>query len=113
MNAKICTLALALLLAACGGGDKGLRCEYSAGNLDRIKEQVATLKAGGTTTSEVVNSLGKPANVSPTADGGKTFEYSFVQALSSSSSPACPVKAQKVTFVFDSREILQSMQINF
>jgi outer membrane protein assembly factor BamE (lipoprotein component of BamABCDE complex) len=96
------------------GGDAGLRCEYSAGNLDAIKSQVAKLQAGGTTTSDVVNSLGKPTSVAPAPDGGgKTFEYSFPQALSSGSSAACPVKSQKVTFVFDSREILQSMQINF
>ncbi len=90
-----------------------MRCEYSAGNLDAIKAQVATLKAGGTTAAEVTKSMGKPTSVAPTADGGKTFEYSYSQTLSADSSPACPAKNQKVVFIFDSREILQSMQINF
>ena len=112
MAAKLYVLAFALLLAGCGG-DTAMRCEYSAGNLDTIKSQVAAMKAGGTTTSDVVKSLGKPTSIAPGQDGGKTYEYSFPQALSSGSSPACPVKSQKVTFVFDSREILQSMQINF
>jgi hypothetical protein len=75
--------------------------------------QVATLKTGGTSEEEVIKSLGKPNSSTPSADGGKTDEYDFTQALSSSSSPACPMKTQKVTFIFDSRNILQSMQINF
>jgi hypothetical protein len=50
-------LGIALLLAGCGG-DTGMRCEYSAGNLDAIKAQVATLKAGGTRENEVIKSLG-------------------------------------------------------
>jgi hypothetical protein len=112
MTARFCVLAFALLLAACGG-DTTIHCEYSAGNLDAIKAQVATLKAGGTTAAEVINSLGKPTSVIPAADGAKTFEYSFPQTLSSGSSPACPAKSQKVTFIFDSHEVLQSMQINF
>jgi len=111
--AKFCVLVFVLLLAACGG-DTGMRCEYSAGNLDAIKAQVATLKAGGTTAEEVAKSLGKPTSVIPAADGGgKTFEYDFPQALSSNSSPACPAKTQKVAFIFDAHEVLQSMQINF
>jgi hypothetical protein len=112
MKAKFCTLGCALLLAACSG-EGGLHCEYSAGNLDAIKAQVASLKAGGTTEGEVIKSLGKPASSAPSADGGKTDEFDFPQALTANSSPACPVKTQKVTFVFDSRNILQSMQINF
>jgi hypothetical protein len=103
---------LALGLAACGG-ETGMRCEYSAGNLDAIKAQVATLKAGGTTSAEVVKALGKPAADTPAADGGKTYEYDFPQPLSANSSPACPVKSQKVTFIFSPKDVLQSMQINF
>jgi hypothetical protein len=115
MTARFCALALAfaLLLAACGG-DTGIHCEYSAGNLDAIKAQVATLKAGGTPASDVIKTLGKPTSVTPTAaDGTKSFEYDFPQALSSGSSPACPAKTQRVTFTFDAHDILQSMQINF
>jgi len=113
MTARFYVLIFGLLLAGCSG-DTGLRCEYSAGNLDAVKAQVATLKAGGTAASEVINTLGKPTSVAPAPEGGgKTFEYNFVQALSSGSSPGCPQKSQKVTFLFDSREILQSMQINF
>jgi len=105
-------LALALGLAACGG-DTGMRCEYSAGNLDAIKAQVATLKAGGTTAAEIVKSLGKPSADTPTPDGGKTYEYEFPQPLSAGSSPACPAKSQKVSFIFNAKDVLQSMQINF
>ena len=112
MTARFCILGFALMLTACGA-DTGMRCEYSAGNLDAIKTQVASLKAGGTTEEQVIKSLGKPSSSAPSADGGKTDEYDFTQSLSSSSSPACPVKTQKVTFIFDSRNILQSMQINF
>jgi outer membrane protein assembly factor BamE (lipoprotein component of BamABCDE complex) len=112
MTARFCIFLFTVLLTGCAG-DTGLRCEYSAGNLDAVKAQVATLKAGGTTASEVINSLGKPTSVAPVPEGGKTFEYNFVQALSSSSSPGCPPKSQKVTFIFDSRQILQSMQVNF
>ena len=112
MSARFCVLALALMLAACGG-EQGMRCEYSPGNLDAIKSQVAGLKAGGTTSAEVVKSLGKPASDTPTPDGGKTYEYEFPQPLSSDSSPACPVKSQKVTFIFNAKDVLQSMQINF
>ena len=43
MTAKFCVLALALLLAACGG-DTGMRCRISAGNLDAIKAQVLTMR---------------------------------------------------------------------
>jgi hypothetical protein len=111
-DAAFCVLGLALLLAACGG-DTGMHCEYSGGNLDAIKAQVATLKAGSTTEEEVIKSLGKPNSSAPSADGGKTDEYDFTQTLGSASSPACPIKTQKVTFVFDLRNILQSMQINF
>jgi hypothetical protein len=110
---KFCGLIFTLLLAACSG-DTGIHCEYSSGNLDAIKAQVGTLKAGGTTAAEVIKSLGKPTTVTPAPDGGgKTFEYDFTQALSANSSPACPAKSQKVSFIFDSKEILQSMQINF
>src|SRR5689334_7907826 len=76
MSGRFCALAVALLLAACSS-ERGLRCEYSSGNLDKIKQQVATLKSGGTTASEVANTLGKPTNISPTPDGGKAFEYNF------------------------------------
>jgi hypothetical protein len=109
---RFCVWGLVLLLAACGG-EQGMRCEYAPGNLDAIKSQVAGLKAGGTTSPEVVKSLGKPAAETPTADGGKTYEYDFAQPLSSSSSPACPAKSQKVTFIFNAKDVLQSMQINF
>jgi len=112
MTARFGVLVFALLLAACSG-DTGIHCEYSAGNLDAIKAQAATLKAGGTTASEVIKSLGKPTVVTPGADGAKTFEYDFPQPLSSNSSPACPAKTQKVVFSFDTHEVLQSMQINF
>lgn len=112
MTAKFCVLAFALLLAACGG-ETGMRCEYSAGNLDAIKAQVATLKAGGTTSADVTKALGQPTTTTPGPDGGKVFEYDFPQTLSASSSPACPVKSQKVAFTFDGKEILRSMQINF
>jgi len=112
MAARFGILGLVLLLAACGG-ETGMRCEYSGGNLDAIKAQVATLKAGGTSEDEVIKTLGKPASSTPSTDGGKSDEYDFTQALSSNSSPGCPMKTQKVTFVFDSRNILQSMQINF
>ena len=109
---RFCVLMTALLLAACSG-EQGMRCDYAAGNLDAIKAQVATLKAGGTREAEVIKSLGNPTNSRPTPDGGKTDEFEFPQKLSSDSSPACPVKNQKVTFIFDSRDVLQSMQINF
>ena len=112
MTARFCVLGLALLLAACGG-EQGMRCEYAAGNLDAIKAQVANLKAGGTTLSDVTKSLGQPAMTTPAPDGGKVLEYDYPQKLSSSSSPACPEKTQKMSFTFDSREVLQSMQINF
>jgi hypothetical protein len=112
MTVRFCLLGIALLLAGCGG-DTGMRCEYAAGNLDAIKAQVATLKAGGTRENEVIKSLGNPTNSTPTPDGGKTDEYEFPQKLSSSSSPGCPVKNQKVSFIFDSRDVLQSMQISF
>ena len=112
MTVKFCVLGLALLLAACGG-EQGMRCEYSAGNLDAIKAQVAGLKAGGTTSAQVVQSLGKPNADTPTPDGGKTYEYEFPQPLSADSSPACPAKSQKVTFIFSAKDVLQSMQINF
>jgi hypothetical protein len=112
MTGRLCILGIATLLAGCGG-DQGMRCEYSAGNLDAIKAQVGTLKAGGTRESDVIKSLGDPTNSVPTPDGGKTDEYEFPQKLSSSSSPGCPVKSQKVTFTFDARDVLQSMQINF
>ncbi|MFZ2004479.1 MAG: hypothetical protein WB697_12385 [Stellaceae bacterium] len=112
MTVRFCLLGLALLLAACGG-EQGMRCEYSAGNLDAIKAQVAGMKAGGTTSAEVVKQLGKPANETPIPDGGKTYEYDFAQPLSASSSPACPAKSQKVTFIFNAKDVLQSMQINF
>lgn len=112
MTVRFYIPALALLLVGCGG-DAGLRCEYAAGNLDAIKAQVSTLKAGGTTAPDVVKSLGKPTAETPAPGGGKVLEYEFPQALSSGSSPACPLKAQKAAFTFDSREILQSMQINF
>ena len=112
MTARFCTLGLVLLLAACGG-DEGMRCEYSSGNLDAIKAQVAQLKASGTTSSEVVKSLGKPTDETPTPDGGKTLDYDFPQPLSSDSSPACQAKSQKVTLIFNARDVLQSMQINF
>ena len=112
MSGKAGTLALVLLLTACSS-DKGLHCEYSAGNLDVIKQQVSKLKAGGTSAAEVSDTLGKPSNITPIPEGGKMYEYNFPQKLSSDSSPACPIKTQKVTFVFDGREILQSMQINF
>lgn len=112
MTVRFYVLGLALLLAACGG-EQGMRCEYSPGNLDAIKAQVSGMKAGGTTSAEVVKSLGKPANESPTPDGGKTYEYDFPQPLAASSSPACPTKSQKVTFIFNGRDVLQSMQINF
>ena len=112
MTAKFCVLVFALLAAGCSG-EPAMRCEYSAGNLEAIKAQVTSLQAGGTTGSDVIKSLGKPTSVTPAADGGKIFEYNFPQPLSPGSSPACPVKSQKMTFSFDSREILQSMQINF
>jgi hypothetical protein len=112
MTAKFCVLSFALLLAACGG-ETGMRCEYAAGNLDAIKAQVANLKAGGTTVSDVTKSLGPAAMTSPAPDGGKTLEYDYPQKLSSASSPACPEKTQKIVFSFDSREVLRSMQINF
>jgi hypothetical protein len=112
MTARFCILGLTLMLAACGG-EQGMRCEYSAGNLDAIKAQVSELKAGGTTAADVVKKLGKPADETPSPDGGKTYEYDFPQPLSSDSSPACPTKSQKVTFVFNARDVLQSMQINF
>ena len=112
MTARICVLGLALLLAACGS-EQGMRCEYAAGNLDAIKAQVANLKAGGTTLSDVTKSLGQPANTTPAPDGGKVVEYDYPQKLSSSSSAACPEKNQKISFTFDSREVLRSMQINF
>jgi hypothetical protein len=112
MTAKFCVLAVALLLAACGG-ETGMRCEYAAGNLDAIKAQVANLKAGGTTVSDVTKSLGQPAATTPTPNGGKVLEYDYPQKLSSASSPACPEKTQKISFTFDSREVMQSMQINF
>ncbi len=114
MTARFCLfgiVGIALLLTGCGG-DTGMRCEYSAGNLDAIKAQVASLKAGGTTEAEVIKSLGNPTSSTPTPDGGKTDEYEFPQKLSSGSSPACPVKNQKVTFIFDARDVLQSMQIS-
>lgn len=101
-----------LLLGGCAG-ETGMRCEYAAGNLDAIKAQVAGLKAGGTTAADVVKSLGKPTAETPAPGGGKVLEYEFPQALSSGSSPACPLKSQKAAFSFNSREILQSMQINF
>jgi len=112
MTAKLWVLGFALLLAACGG-DTTMRCEYAAGNLDAIKSQVAALKAGGTTAAEVKKTLGEPASVTPSPDGGKVYEYDFPQKLSAASSPACPEKTQKMAFTFDSREILRSMQINF
>lgn len=112
MTARFCALGFALLLAACGG-EQGMRCEYAAGNLDAIKAQVANLKAGGTTLSDVTKSLGQPAMTTPAPDGGKILEYDYPQKLSSASSPACPEKTQKMSFTFDSREVLQSMQINF
>jgi hypothetical protein len=112
MTAKFCVLGFTLLLAACGG-DTTMRCEYAAGNLDAIKSQVATLKAGGTTAAEVKKTLGEPASTTPTPDGGKVFTYDFPQKLTSSSSAGCPEKTQKMAFTFDSREILRSMQINF
>lgn len=112
MLAKFCVLAFALALAACSS-EQGMRCNYAAGNLDAIKTQVAGLKAGGTTSAEVVKSLGKPAAETPAADGGKTLEYDFPQPLSSDSSPACPAKTQKATFIFNAKDVLQSMQINF
>lgn len=112
MTARFCILGLVLLLAACGG-EQGMRCNYSPGNLDAIKAQVATLKAGGTTAAEVVKALGKPTDQTPTPDGGNSYEYNFPQPLSSDSSPACPAKSQKVTFVFNAKDVLQSMQINF
>ncbi|HEY1796395.1 MAG TPA: hypothetical protein VGG57_09775 [Stellaceae bacterium] len=112
MFARFCILGLVLLLAACGG-DQGMHCDYASGNLDAIKAQVSKLKAGGTTSSEVVKTLGKPGDETPTPDGGKTYEYDFPQPLSSDSSPACPAKSQKVTFIFNARDVLQSMQINF
>jgi hypothetical protein len=112
MTARFGVLGMVVLLAGCGG-QTGMRCEYAAGNLDAIKAQVATLKAGGTREAEVVKSLGDPATSAPTPDGGKSDTYEFPQPLTSSSSPACPVKSQKVTFIFDSRGVLQSMQINF
>ena len=112
MLARVCVLGFAMLLAACSS-EQGMRCNYSAGNLDAIKTQVAGLKAGGTTSAEVVKALGKPAADTPTADGGKTYEYDFPQPLTSDSSPACPAKSQKVTFIFNPRDVLQSMQINF
>ena|SRR5271170_4739648 len=112
MTAKFCVLGFAFLLAACGG-DTTMRCEYSAGNLDAIKSQVAALKAGGTTAAEVKKTLGEPASTTPAPDGGKVLEYDFPQKLTAASSPACPEKTQKMAFTFDSREILRSMQINF
>jgi hypothetical protein len=112
MTARFCVLAFGLLLAACSG-ETGMRCEYAAGNLDAIKAQVANLKAGGTTLSDVTKSLGQPAMTTPAPDGGKTVEYDYPQKLSSASSPACPEKTQKISFTFDSREVLRSMQINF
>jgi hypothetical protein len=112
MTAKFCALVFALLLAACGG-ETGMRCEYAAGNLDAIKAQVANLKAGGTTVSDVTKSLGQPATTTAAPNGGKVLEYDYPQKLSSASSPACPEKTQKISFAFDSREVLQSMQINF
>ena len=111
MTVRFCLLGIAFLLAGCGG-DAGMRCEYSAGNLDAIKAQVASLKAGGTTEAEVIKSLGNPTNSTPTPEGGKTDEYEFPQKLSSGSSAAYPVKNQKVSFVFDARNVLQSMQIS-
>jgi hypothetical protein len=113
MTARLWVLSLALLLAGCGGGDQGMRCNYSSGNLDAIKAQVAALKAAGTTSAEVVKTLGKPTNQSPTADGGNSYDYDFPQPLSSDSSPACPAKSQKVTLIFSAKDVLQSMQINF
>lgn len=112
MTARLCALGFLLLLAACSS-ETGMHCEYAAGNLDAIKAQVANLKAGGTTMSDVTKSLGKPASVTPAPNGGKIMEYEYPQKLSSSSSPACPEKTQKMSFTFDSREVLQSMQINF
>jgi hypothetical protein len=112
MTAKFCALACALLLAACGG-ETGMRCEYAAGNLDAIKAQVASLKTGGTTLSDVTKSPGQPAATTPTPDGGKMLEYDYPQKLSSASSTACPEKTQKISFTFDSREVMRSMQINF
>jgi outer membrane protein assembly factor BamE (lipoprotein component of BamABCDE complex) len=112
MNAKHCVLLVGLLLAGCGG-DAGMRCEYSAGNLDAIKTQVASLKAGGTTAADVVKVLGQPAATTAAPDGGKVFEYSYPQKLTAASSPACPEKTQKMSLSFDSREVLRSMQINF
>ena len=112
MTARVLVLGLALFLSACGG-ETGMRCEYAPGNLDAIKSQVATLKAGGTTAAEVKKQLGEPASVTPGPDGGKVYEYDFPQPLTASSSPACPEKTQKVAFTFDAKDILRSMQINF
>ena len=112
MKPRLCVLLFALFLVGCGS-DNMMRCEYSAGNLDAIKAQVATLKAGGTTAAEVKKSLGEPTSTAAAPDGGKVFEYEFPQKLSSASSPACPEKTQKVAFTFDAREILRTMQINF
>lgn len=105
-------LGLVLLLAACGG-EQGMRCEYSSGNLDAIKAQVSDLKAGGTRLSDVTKALGQPTSTIPADNGGKTLQYDFPQKLSSSSSPGCPEKTQTAAFTFDDREILRSMQINF
>jgi hypothetical protein len=113
MAVRFWVLGLGLLLAACGGGEQGMRCNYSSGDLDAIKAQVAALKAAGTTSAEVVKTLGKPTNQTPTPDGGNSYEYDFPQPLSSDSSPACPAKSQKVTLIFNARDVLQSMQINF
>jgi hypothetical protein len=113
MTPRALILPFLLLLAACGGGEQGMRCNYSSGNLDAIKAQVTTLKAGGTTSAEVVKALGKPTDQTPTPDGGNTYEYDFPQPLSADSSPACPAKSQKVTFIFTAKDVLQSMQINF
>ena len=112
MKARFGVLALVLLLAACGG-EQTMKCEYAGGNLDAIKAQVTKLKAGGTTLSDVTKSLGEPASTTAAPNGGKIVEYAYPQKLSSSSSPACPEKTQKMSFTFDSREVLQSMQINF
>ena len=112
MTGRFWVLGLVLLLAACGG-ESGMRRSIPPAISRAIKKQVGGLKAGGTTSAEVVKSLGKPSADSPAPDGGKTYEYEFPQPLTSDSSPACPAKSQKVTFIFNARDVLQSMQINF
>jgi hypothetical protein len=57
--------------------------------------------------------LGKPSNENPDPMPRQGSSTRFPAAAQRQFVAGLPAKSQKVTFIFNARDVLQSMQINF